>query len=88
MGFREFLIELTGALIKEDCNKNVTTTNISLKYEIWDGYIKVAYFFIYTPYKKRSTYIRVDSPGGGGKIALQPNYLISSKSRKGSIKKF
>ena len=58
MGFREFLIELTGALIKEDCNKNVTTTNISLKYEIWDGYIKVAYFFIYTPYKKRSTYIR------------------------------
>jgi hypothetical protein len=57
MGFREFLIELTGALIKEDCNKNVTTTNISLKYEIWDGYIKVAYFFIYTPYKKRSTNI-------------------------------
>ena len=39
MGFREFLIELTGALIKEDCNKNVTTPNISLKYEIWDGYI-------------------------------------------------
>ena len=58
MGFREFLIELTGALIKEDCNKNVTTINISLKYEIWDGYIKIAYFFIYTPYKKCSTYIR------------------------------